>query len=424
MPKFKRKKGLLLKIEMLSVNQLVPYTKNARHNEKAVDKVASSIKEFGFKNPIIIDANNEIIAGHTRLMAAKKLGIDEIPTIKVDDLSPEQVKAFRIADNKTSEYAEWDFELLAKELEDLKNDGYSLDLTGFDFSEAEKLMDDFKEEVESDETEEETVPPPPDDPITKRGDIWLLGKHRLMCGDSTVKADVEKLMDGQKANLIVTDPPYNVDYTGKTKDALKIENDKMDNDSFYDFLFDAFTRLYEVAEDGAGVYIFHADSEGLNFRKAMIESGFKLAQCCIWAKQTMVMGRQDYHWQHEPVLYGWKPTGSHYWNTDRKQTTIWHFDRPFRNEYHPTMKPVDLICYPIKNSSKLGDLVLDTFGGSGSTLMACIETDRICYTMELEEKYADVVVNRYINKIGSSEDVYLIRDGKKFSYKELTEQFL
>lgn len=409
---------------MLSVNQLVPYTKNARHNEKAVDKVASSIKEFGFKNPIIVDANNEIIAGHTRLMAAKKLGIDEVPTIKVDDLSPEQVKAFRIADNKTSEYAEWDFELLAKELEDLKNEGYSLDLTGFDFSEAEKLMDEFKEEVESDETEEETVPPLPDDPITKRGDIWLLGKHRLMCGDSTVKADVEKLMDGQKANLILTDPPYNVDYTGKTKDALKIENDKMDNDSFYDFLFDAFTRLYEVAEDGAGVYIFHADSEGLNFRKAMIESGFKLAQCCIWAKQTIVMGRQDYHWQHEPVLYGWKPTGSHYWNTDRKQTTVWHFDRPFRNEYHPTMKPVDLICYPIKNSSKLGDLVLDTFGGSGSTLMACIETDRICYTMELEEKYADVVVNRYINKIGSSEDAYLIRDGEKFSYKELTEQSL
>lgn len=413
-----------MKIEMLSVNQLVPYTKNARHNEKAVDKVASSIKEFGFKNPIIIDANNEIIAGHTRLMAAKKLGIDEVPTIKVDDLSPEQVKAFRIADNKTSEYAEWDFELLANELEDLKNEGYSLDLTGFDFSEAEKLMDDFKEEVESDETEEETVPPPPDDPITKRGDIWLLGKHRLMCGDSTVKADVEKLMDDKKANLIVTDPPYNVDYTGKTKDALKIENDKMDNNSFYDFLFDAFTRLYEVAEDGAGVYIFHADSEGLNFRKAMIESGFKLAQCCIWAKQTMVMGRQDYHWQHEPVLYGWKPTGSHYWNTDRKQTTIWHFDRPFRNEYHPTMKPIDLICYPIKNSSKLGDLVLDTFGGSGSTLMACIETDRICYTMEIEEKYADVVLNRYINKIGSSEDVYLIRDGKKIAYKELTEQFL
>lgn len=405
---------------MLSVKELIPYSKNARHNEKAVDKVASSIKEFGFKNPIIIDANSEIIAGHTRLLAAKKLGLTEVPTIRADDLSPEQVKAFRIADNKTAEYAEWDFELLAQELEELKLEGYSLDLTGFDFSEAEKLMDEFNKETEADEMEEENVPAPPENPITKRGDIWLLGKHRLMCGDSTVESDMKKLMDGKKANLIVTDPPYNVDYTGKTKDALKIENDNMDNDCFYDFLNDAFTRLYEVSEDGAGIYIFHADSEGLNFRKAFVEAGFKLAQCCIWAKQTMVMGRQDYHWQHEPVLYGWKPTAAHYWNSDRKQTTLWHFDRPFRNEFHPTMKPVALICYPIKNSSKIGDLVLDSFGGSGSTLMACVETDRVCYTMELEEKYADVVLNRYIDKMGS-DDVYLLRDGEKIHYKELTQ---
>jgi len=409
-----------LKIEMLSIEELVPYSKNARHNEKAVDKVASSIKEFGFKNPIIIDANNEIIAGHTRLLAAKKLGIIEVPTIMAEDLSPEQVRAFRIADNKTGEYAEWDFELLAQELEELNKEGYSLDLTGFDFSEAEKLMDEFKQETEEN-MEEETVPAPPENPITKRGDIWLLGKHRLMCGDSTIASDMERLMDEKKANLIVTDPPYNVDYTGKTKDALKIENDKMDNHSFYNFLHDAFTRLYEVAEDGAGIYMFHADSEGLNFRKAFIEAGFKLAQCCIWAKQTMVMGRQDYHWQHEPVLYGWKPTAGHYWNSDRKQTTLWHFDRPFRNEFHPTMKPVALICYPIKNSSKIGDLVLDSFGGSGSTLMACIETDRICYTMELEEKYADVVVNRYIDKMGS-EDVYLMRDEQKTPYTEAIEE--
>ncbi|WP_425446656.1 DNA modification methylase [Dethiothermospora halolimnae] len=409
-----------MQIELIKLEKLIPYANNARNNEKAVDKVANSIKEFGFKNPILIDTNNEIIAGHTRLLAAKKLGLKEVPTIKVDDLSPEQIKAFRIADNKTAEYSEWDFELLAKELEELKIEGYSLDLTGFDFSEAEKLMDEFKGENESDGMEDETVPEPPKNPITNRGDIWLLGKHRLVCGDSTVKEDMEKLMDGKKANLIVTDPPYNVDYTGKTKDALKIENDKMDNDSFYNFLYDAFTRLYEVADAGAGVYIFHADSEGLNFRKAMIESGFKLAQCCIWAKQTMVMGRQDYHWQHEPVLYGWKPTAGHYWNSDRKQTTLWHFDRPFRNEFHPTMKPVDLICYPIKNSSKIGDLVLDSFGGSGSTLMACIETDRICYTMELEEKYADVVVNRYINKMGS-DDIYLIRGGERISYNEIKE---
>ena len=258
------------------------------------------------------------------------------------------------------------------------------------------MSENNKDSFEDDDFEPEL----PDKPITQKGDIWLLGKHRLMCGDSTDKNDMAVLMDGKKANLIVTDPPYNVDYVGKTKDALKIENDKMDNDSFYNFLFDAYSRMYEVAQDGASIYVFHADSEGLNFRKAMIESGFKLSQCCIWAKQAVVMGRQDYHWQHEPILVGWKPTGKHYWNSDRKQTTLWQFDRPFRNEYHPTMKPVSLISYPIKNSSKIGDLVLDSFGGSGSTLIACQETDRICYAMELDEKYCDVIVNRYIEKMG------------------------
>jgi DNA modification methylase len=226
-------------------------------------------------------------------------------------------------------------------------------------------------------------------------------------------------MDGKKAQLIVTDPPYNVDYTGKTKDALKIENDKMDNHQFYDFLLAAYTRMFEVTDDGASIYVFHADSEGLNFRRAFIEAGFKLAQCCIWAKQAMVMGHADYHWMHEPVLYGWKPTGGHYWNSDRKQTTLWQFDRPFRNEYHPTMKPIPLISYPIKNSSKLGDVVFDPFGGSGSTLIACEETDRICHTSELDPKYVDVIVKRYIAHVGSDNGVYLIRDGVKLGYSEV-----
>lgn len=407
-----------MQIEMMNINDLIPYAKNARHNEKAVDKVASSIKEFGFKNPIIVDEKNEIIAGHTRLLAAKKLGIPEVPTIKVDDLTPEQVKAFRIADNKTAEIAEWDFNLLAKELEELKLADYNLELTGFDFSEAEQLLDSLKDENEPVE-EDDFEPEVPENPITQKGDIWLIGKHRLMCGDSTDRKTVEKLMAGMKANLIVTDPPYNVDYTGKTKDALKIENDKMDNNQFYQFLLDSYTRMYEVADDGASIYVFHADSEGLNFRKALIDAGFKLAQCCIWAKQVMVMGRQDYHWQHEPVLYGWKPTAAHYWNSDRKQTTLWNFDRPFRNEHHPTMKPIPLIVYPIKNSSKIGDLVFDPFGGSGSTLIACQETDRICNTMELDEKYADVIVNRFIDYVGGNEDVYLIRNGEKIPYSEL-----
>lgn len=407
-----------MQIEMQHVDVLIPYAKNARHNEKAVDKVASSIQEFGFKNPIIVDEHNEIIAGHTRLLAAKKLGIIEVPTIKADDLTPEQVKAFRIADNKTAEIAEWDYELLAQELEELKLADFNLELTGFDFSEAEQLLDTLKDENEQLEEDDYEIEIP-DNPITQKGDIWLLGKHRLMCGDSTEKSNIEKLMNGQKANLIVTDPPYNVDYVGKTKDALTIENDKMDNEDFYDFLSKAYACMYDNCVDGSSIYVFHADSEGFNFRKAFIDSGFKLAQCCIWAKQAMVMGRQDYHWQHEPILYGWKPTGAHYWNSDRKQTTLWHFDRPFRNEFHPTMKPIPLIIYPIKNSSKIGDLVLDPFGGSGSTLIACQETDRVCYTMELDEKYADVIVNRYIDYVNDNTDVYLIRNGEKIPYSDL-----
>lgn len=411
-----------MEIRWLDVNRLIPYANNARDNEKAIDKVASSIQNYGFKNPILIDSNHEIIAGHTRLLAAKKLGLNEVPTILVDDLTPEQVKAFRIADNKTAEYAEWNFELLAQEMQELKSADYDLSLTGFDWSEAEKLLDEFHTSDEPEEDDFDVGAALPDEPITRIGDVWILGKHRLICGDSTNEHDMATLMDGKKARLIVTDPPYNVDYTGKTKDALKIENDKMDNDQFYEFLLAAYKRMYEVADDGASIYVFHADSEGLNFRKAFIEAGFKLAQCCIWAKQVFVMGRQDYQWMHEPVLYGWKPTAGHYWNSDRKQTTLWQFDRPFRNEFHPTMKPVPLISYPIKNSSKIGDIVLDSFGGSGSTLIACEETDRVCYTMELDPKYADVIVSRYIAHVNNDNGVYLIRDGVKVPYQEIVAE--
>jgi DNA modification methylase len=284
------------------------------------------------------------------------------------------------------------------------------------------LLDTLHEDTADDEDNFDLEEALPEHPITHKGDIWLLGKHRLICGDSTNPQDIVTLMDGKKAQLIVTDPPYNVDYTGKTKDALKIENDKMDNNQFYNFLLAAYTRMFEVADDGASIYVFHADSEGLNFRKSFIEAGFKLSQCCIWAKQAMVMGRSDYHWMHEPVLYGWKPTGGHYWNSDRKQTTLWQFDRPFRNEYHPTMKPIPLISYPIKNSSKLGDIVFDPFGGSGSTLIACEETDRICYTSELDPKYVDVIMKRYIAHVGDNSGVYLIRDGKQYDYEEVVAE--
>lgn len=411
-----------MEIKYLNLELLNPYANNARLNEKAVDKVASSIKTYGFKNPILIDGNNEIIAGHTRLLAAKKLGLKEVPTILVDDLTSEEVKAYRIADNKTAEYAEWNFELLAQEMEELKLADYDLGLTGFDMSEAEKLMDEFNKENESEEDDFDVDGALPENPITQKGDIWLLGKHRLLAGDATNEQDMETLMFGKKARLIVTDPPYNVAYVGKTKDALTIQNDKMDDEQFYEFLLAAYTRMYEVADDGASIYVFHADSEGLNFRMAYKESGFKLSQCCIWKKQTLVLSRQDYHWLHEAILYGWKPTGSHYWNSDRKQTTVWEFDRPFRSEHHPTSKPVPLISYPIKNSSKIGDIVLDSFGGSGSTLIACEETDRICYTMELDEKYADVIVNRYIAHVGGDIGVFLIRDGQRYTYQEVVAE--
>jgi DNA modification methylase len=411
-----------LEIKYLNLELLNPYANNARFNEKAVDKVASSIQSYGFKNPILIDGNNEIIAGHTRLLAAKKLGLKEVPTILVDDLTPEQVKAFRIADNKTAEYAEWNFELLAQEMEELKLADYDLSLTGFDMSEAERLMDELHKDDEQEEDEFDVDAALPENPITQKGDIWLLGKHRLMCGDSTSEIDMATLMDGKKARLIVTDPPYNVAYVGKTKDALTIQNDKMDDEQFYECLLAAYTRMYEVADDGASIYVFHADSEGLNFRMAFRDAGFKLTQCCIWAKSSMCLGRQSYHWKHEPILYGNKPTYKKYWNSDRKQTTLWEFDKPFRNEFHPTMKPIPLISYPIKNSSKIGDIVLDSFGGSGSTLIACEETDRICYTMELDEKYADVIVNRYIAQVGGDSEVWLVRDGKRYGYQDVVAE--
>jgi len=398
-----------LKIEYMNVNDLIPYINNPRINDNAVDKVASSIKNFGFKNPILIDKDNEIIAGHTRLKAARKLGLEEVPTIKVEDLTDAQVKAFRIADNKTAEFAEWDFGLLEVELEGLGDE-----FTGFDIDELGELFNDDTEVIEDDFDEE-----PPENPISKRGDIWLLGRHRLMCGDSTSEEDVETLMDGNKADLYLTDPPYNVSYTGKTKDALKIQNDTMANDDFRQFLVDAFTVANGVMKPGAVFYIWHADTEGYNFRGACIDTGWQVRQCLIWNKNSMVMGRQDYHWKHEPCLYGWKDGAGHLWNADRKQTTVLDFQRPTRNGEHPTMKPVTLFDYQIQNNTKGQDIVLDSFMGSGTTIMACEQNGRIAYGLELDPKYVDVIVNRYIKFKESDEDVFLIRDGVQIPYKEV-----
>ena len=382
-----------MQIEMRPVGALVPYVNNSRtHNDAQVAQIAASIREFGWTNPVLVDGENGIIAGHGRVMAARVLGLDEVPVIELTHMTEAQKRAYIIADNKLAELAGWDKELLSLELGALKLDGFDIDLIGFDVIDLAKLVPpDPKDGL----TGEDEAPPLPAVPTSALGDVWLLGEHRLMCGDSTSVSDVERLMDGYKADMIITDPPYNVAYEGGTDEKLTIQNDSMGDEAFYQFLLAAYGAMFAVAKDGAGIYVFHADSEGMNFRKAMLDAGFKLAQCCVWVKQSLVLGRQDYHWQHEPVLYGWKPNGAHRWYSDRKQTTVWNFDRPTRNDVHPTMKPIALIEYPLCNSSRGGDIVLDLFGGSGSTLIACEKHSRSARLMELDPKYCDVIVKRW-----------------------------
>lgn len=365
-----------------NINEIKEYENNPRNNDNAVEYVAKSIKEFGFKVPIVIDKENVIIAGHTRYKASKLLGITDIPCIIADDLTEEQIKAFRLVDNKSAEFATWDMDLLNIELESITY----LDMELFDFNIDKDLKD-----VSDDDYEIKL----PEEPKSKTGDIYRLGNHYLMCGDSTNSSDVSKLMQSELADLIVTDPPYNVNYEGKTEDNLKIMNDNMKNSEFYDFLKLTYDNLYANIKEGGSIYVFHADTEGLNFRKAFQESGFKLAECLIWVKNTFVMGRQDYQWQHEPILYGWKLGAGHYFIDDRTLSTVLEFDKPSRNAEHPTMKPIELIAYLIKNSSKKHDKVLDLFGGSGSTLIACEQLERQIYMMEKDPKYCDVIIDRW-----------------------------
>ena len=372
-----------MNIVQKTLDDLIPYENNPRHNDDAVDYVAESIKEFGFKVPIIIDKGNVIVAGHTRYKAAKKLGINEVPCLVADDLTDEQIKAFRLADNKVAEIATWDFEKLDLELSTLEMD---MELFGF-----EPYEDTEPQEVVEDDYEVEV----PEEPKAKYGDIYQLGKHRLMCGDSTSIDDVSKLMNGETVDLLITDPPYNVNYEGGTKNKLTIMNDKMDNDNFRQFLSDAFTCADSVMKPGAAFYIWHADSEGYNFRGACFDVGWEVKQCLVWNKNSLVLGRQDYHWKHEPCLYGWKSGASHNWYADRKQTTVLDFDRPSRNAEHPTMKPIPLFDYQIQNNTKKDDVVLDLFGGSGTTLMAAEQNNRTAYLMELDPKYVDVIINRW-----------------------------
>lgn len=366
------------------IKSIRPYEKNPRRNDEAVDAVAASIWEFGWQQPIVVDKDGVIIAGHTRYKAAKKLKCDTVPVVVADDLTEDQVKAYRLADNKTGELAEWDFSALEEELAELSD----FDMQQFGFDPA--ILSDANEVVEDDYEVSA-----PEEPKSKPGDIYRLGRHLLMCGDSTNVESVQKLCQGGQVDLLLTDPPYGVDYTGKTKDALKIENDATSDESLRDMLADAFAAADSVMKPGAVFYIWHADSKALVFRIACQMTGLEVRQVLIWAKNTMVMGRQDYQWKHEPCLYGWKEGAGHLWASDRKQTTVLNFDRPTRNKEHPTMKPVKLFDYLIQNNTKGGDIVLDLFGGSGTTIVACEQNGRCARVMELDPRYVDVIIDRW-----------------------------
>lgn len=378
-------------VKRRKVSTLVPYARNSRtHSDAQISQIAASIKEWGWTTPILIDEAGGIIAGHGRVMAAQRLHIKEVPCMTATDWTEAQKQAYVIADNKLAENAGWDTELLSVELKELEGLDFDLSLIGFD----EDALNDLTAAQVDGLTDDDAVPELQEETVSVLGDVWLLGNHRLMCGDSTSIDAVEKLMNGQKADQWVTDPPYNVDYEGS--DGQKIKNDAMQDSQFRGFLYDAFLTAFTVIKPGASYYIWHADLEGYNFRGAVIDCGEKIRSCLIWNKPSIVMGRSDYHWKHEPCLYGWKSGASHLWSSDRKQSTVIDFvAKPKHNDLHPTMKPVELIEYQILNNTKGQDIVLDTFGGSGSTLIASEKTGRNCYMMELDEKYVDVIIRRW-----------------------------
>jgi len=383
-----------MKIELLNPNELKPYANNPRINDDAVDAVMNSIKEFGFKQVIVVDANKEIICGHTRWKAAKKLGLVKVPVHIARDLTPEQVKAYRIADNKTGELAEWDYELLPLELKELQEADFDLSVLGFDTDELDRLLNGEKEDtVAEGETEPDAVPDVPEAADSRRGAIYRLGNHLLMCGDATNADDVTALMKGELADLALNDAPYNVAYEGSN--GLTIQNDNMGDAQFRDFLRAAYQNNADAMKPGAAFYFFHADSEAYNFRGACRDVNLPVHETLYWVKNALVLGRLDYHYKSEPLLYGWKPGAAHHWYSDRSQTNILEFNKPKRNDVHPTMKCVEMLVYLIKNSSRRDEIVLDTFGGSGSTLIACEQTGRVCRTMELDEKYCDVIRRRW-----------------------------
>ncbi len=407
-------------IEKIKVEQLLPADYNPRKDLKPGDaeyeKLKRSLEQFGYVEPVIWNkTTGRVVGGHQRLKVLQDMGITEVDCVVVE-MDEEKEKALNIALNKIS--GDWDKDKLALLIADLQGAEFDVSLTGFEPAEIDALFKDtLKDGVKEDDFDVKAELQKP--AITKAGDVWTLGRHRLVCGDSTKPETFELLMAGKKANLVVTDPPYNVNYEGS---AGKIKNDNMADDAFYNFLLAAFQNTEAVMADDASIYVFHADTEGLNFRRAFADAGFYLSGTCIWKKQSLVLGRSPYQWQHEPVLFGWKKKGKHQWYTGRKESTIWEFDKPKKNGDHPTMKPIPLLAYPIMNSSMSNTLVVDPFGGSGSTLIACEQTDRSCYTIELDEKFCDVIVKRYIEQVGSSDAVTVQRDGLTYKYDEVNEE--
>lgn len=411
-----------LTVAYCNINALIPYARNSRtHSDEQIAQVAASIKEFGFTNPILIDADGGIIAGHGRVLAARKLGMEQVPTITLAELTDTQKRAYIIADNKLALNAGWDEEMLKIEFDELDAEGFDLEVTGFTLDEIDDLM---PEQLVPGKTDEDYVPEVQPEPISKLGDVWLLGKHRVMCGSSTVVTDMDKLVNGREVDMWLTDPPYNVALgmnetpeeakkRNRRTDGLVVKNDSMSDDDFRAFLRDAYITADYVMKAGAVFYIWHADSEGFNFRGAAKDAGWKVRQCLIWKKSSLIMGRQDYQWKHEPCLYGWKEGAGHLWASDRKQTTMLEFDKPSRNGEHPTMKPVELFEYQMLNNTKGGDIVLDSFGGSGTTMIAAEKNGRVGYLMELDPKYVDVIVKRWQEFTGKQ--ATLESDGRTFA---------
>lgn len=411
-----------MEIKELPLKELKPAAYNPRKKlkkgDKEYEKIKQSLLKFGYVDPIIVNEDLTVIGGHQRLTVLKDLDYETAKCVIVK-LSKEDEKALNIALNKIT--GQWDDALLADLLLDLQESDFNLDLTGFEPPEIDNILSNVHDKELSEDkfdVEEELKKPT----VSRRGDIWQLGKHRVICGDSTKSETYDQLLGDKKANLVVTDPPYNVDVE---ETAGKILNDNMSDGDFYQFLLSMFTQVENHMETDASIYVFHADTEGLNFRKAFKDAGFYLSGCCIWKKNSLVLGRSPYQWQHEPCLYGWKKKGKHQWFSDRKQTTIWEYDRPKSSKDHPTMKPIQLMAYPIQNSSMRGTIVLDPFLGSGSTLIAADQTGRVCYGIELDEKFVDVIVKRYIEVTGDTE-VTVQRNHEVLTYnqvlKELEEQ--